>query len=125
MRGTPIMYARAFTEACEEVPAARRSALAAEFVAVVRRHGDGAKLSKILVLVEGMVVRSGGGHMIRLETARACSPQLRDRLKKIFGAKDRITERLRPEILAGIRVVVDGEREFDGSLKRKLDKLLA
>ena len=116
-------YAQAFAEAGYKASAAEQGKIVQRFMTLVKKNGDSAKLPAILDEAERMLVRMQGGKVVMLETARVLSPGSRAALHKTFTAKDRIEERVRPEVLAGIRICVDGEKEFDASFKRKLDKL--
>jgi F0F1-type ATP synthase delta subunit len=44
-------------------------------------------------------------------------------VKHLVGPHDVVEEEIDPSLVAGMKVVVNDERVFDGSLKAKLDKL--
>ena len=120
---SPIYYAKAFRRALQE-GAVEEEELIRNLSRVIQRRGHAAHAKRIVERVSVEVVHHHGGRWIVTETARPLTDAQREKTQAVFSKKDYMEECVRPELTAGIRIVVDGEREFDGSLKRKLDKLL-
>ena len=120
MRYDPRIYARAFVETLEHL---NEEECVRKFIALVYKNGDAGDLPKVFLQIERVLVQREGGRIVTVETARKLSPEWSAKIKRMFNGKDRVTEHVRPEIIAGVRIEIDGEREFDGSLKRKLDRL--
>jgi F0F1-type ATP synthase delta subunit len=59
------------------------------------------------------------------ESARKLSSVHQHELEKFLRPGDQAVLRLNAGLVAGIRITVDGEYEFDGSLRGKLDKIFA
>lgn len=123
MKYSPETYAKAFGELLETIPASGHKKLVDNFIAAIRKNGDYGRMGKITEAVEKTVVKKNGGRWIRVEFARAVDGSLRSDVEKKFSAKDRIEEMINPEIIAGVRITIDGEKELDNSMRRKLNKL--
>ncbi len=116
-------YARAFREALASAPAAMHGELLRRFLAVVRKHGGRSRIREIARAIEALEVREGGGRWIELEFARPMGDRTLERFRTRLSERDHLDVRINPGLVAGVRITVDGEIEFDHSLKRKLDKL--
>ena len=116
-------YARAFREALSAAPAAMRGELPRRFLGVVRKHGGRSRIQEIVRAIETRAVRDRGGRWIELEFARPMGDRTLGRFRTRMSGRDHLDVRINPGLVAGVRITVDGEIEFDYSLKRKLDKL--
>ena len=93
------------------------------FIGLVRKNGDWGAIHKILAVTEKVVREKTGARKFVFETARPLG-KLLDRLRKeLTKPSDVIEEKINPEMVAGVKITVNDEREFDGSLKQKLDRL--
>ena len=125
MTGYPSsFYAKAFRRALQEKRTGMDE-LVKNFAALLKKDTAARNRDDIIKGVSREVVRGSGGHWITIETARTLPKTPRELIRRLFSHKDFIEERIRPDLVAGIRIVVDGEKEFDGSLKRKLNKLFS
>ena len=120
MRYRPHIYAQALREVLRAEPPERHTKLLGHFTSLVRRNGDGSYLDQIALELEGLLVREAGGKVVTLEFARPPQSELLSQVTALFTEQDQITVKLRPELSAGVRITVDGERELDNSLARKL-----
>lgn len=124
MNYSPRAYARALAELAVGKKSPReRKLLVQNFLALVKRRGKEHDLKKIAAHAEMFMRRMSGARNVVIETARPVSPSPKESLRKLFRATDFIEERVKPELVAGISVTIDDEMRFDGSLKRKLDRL--
>lgn len=110
MKYAPDIYAQAFLETKPDLK---------RFLEVVAKNGDFSRIDAILAATEKRIVHEHGGRMIELEYAR----QSAESNKFKFTAKDRVHTSINPSLVAGVRITIDGEQEFDGSLQHKLQKL--
>ena len=117
------MYARAFRKALEEKEA-NSDTLVRNLVDSLHRHRVLTRKARIVSLISREIVRHRGGHWIEIETARPLSATNRDKAARAFAKTDHLEERTRTELIAGIRIIVDGQKEYDGSLKKRLDTVL-
>ncbi len=120
---TANLYARAFRKALQEQKASEDE-LVKNFSVLLLLQGSLRRREEILHKVSQEIVHHHGGRWITVETARLLPENLRDKIRHAFSNADYMEQRIRPELIAGARIVVDGSQEFDGSLKRKLDSML-
>lgn len=118
------IYARAFAEAAygKHSPETGKK-MAKNFVTLVRKNGDGASLPKIFEAAEKMLREKEGVRKVMIETARPLSDKLRKNLHALAGKKDLVEERVAPSLIAGVRLTVDDERQFDATLKKRLQQI--
>ncbi|MEK7616101.1 MAG: F0F1 ATP synthase subunit delta [Patescibacteria group bacterium] len=96
-----------------------------QFLHIVEKNGDFSRIDKILQAIEELATKEAGGHMIHLEFARDLPAQAgSDMAKKFkFTTKDHVRVSINPSLVAGVRVTIDGTKEFDNSFKRKINTL--
>lgn len=119
---SPTIYARAFRKTLKEKNAALED-LIRNLGAIVNEHCTSRQSVQVVRRVSEEIVHHAGGKWVVIETARDAGDSMQKKIKKAFRDVDYIEQRVRPELVSGVRIVVDGEKEFDGSLKRKLDTL--
>ncbi len=89
------------------------------FLNTIQKNGDFGRIDKIVMAIEELATKEAGGHMIHLEFARQ-----NDMAKKFkFTAKDHVRVSINPSLVAGVRITIDGTKEFDNSFKRKINTL--
>jgi len=93
------------------------------FLAQIVRNGDFSNISKILYQIEVDQAKALGGKVIDIEFAREMDRILPEELFKVFSQQDIVNIRINSKLIAGVRVTVNGEREFDNSLHGKLNKV--
>ena len=123
MKYRPIFYARALKEALAGKSDSQATASLKKLVALVHKNGDGFYLNKIALEFEKVEIKARGGKVVTLEFAR---PALEDVIKQFsneFDARDLIKTKLNPQLVAGVRININGEREMDNTIVRKLNKL--
>ncbi|MDP2598303.1 MAG: F0F1 ATP synthase subunit delta [Candidatus Liptonbacteria bacterium] len=122
MKYSSHIYAKALAEVVTDSRAKSGDA-ANNFIALLRKNGDEAHLRKIVEEASRLVHRKSGVRKITLESARPLSEQQRKVMGGFIKVGDVVEERLNQELIAGIKIVVNGESQFDGSLKNKLDQI--
>ncbi len=134
MRYPAKHYARAFAElACgegiesvhEKMTKAKKDALIRNLIEAARRHGDLRKLSTIAKEAARIIRKKNGTKSVRIETARPFAGNPKKMFHNILHPHDALETKITPELLAGIKITVDEDREFDMTLLRKLDALFA
>jgi|SRR3989344_1380879 len=123
MKYTPEIYAVALRDVVLEAKPSERDAIIRRFVSVVARNGDARKLAAVVKELERKVVHANGGRLITIEYAREMPKRLTDALKTFFKPNDRVSTYIDPELIAGTRITIDNEYEFDFSLLRRLNKM--
>jgi F0F1-type ATP synthase delta subunit len=120
------IYAKALAEvivAAEGAGEKEQDAIVARLVAFVRKNGDEAHLRKIVEEAARFVRGKSGVRKVMMETARPLGAQQKKKLAAFIKTGDVVVEKINPELVAGVKIIVNDELQFDGSLKGKLDKL--
>ena len=120
---SPLLYAKAFRKALGADNVLEEELVRTLSRALLRR-GQSALWSRVARLVSEELVHHHKGRWVMLETARSLTDPQRKKTEGVFSKKEYIEERIRPDLIAGMRIIIDGEHEFNGSLKRKLDIIL-
>lgn len=128
MKYAPHVYARALVEVLD-APAAHHGPraddeLAKNFLALVRRNGDERYLRKILEEASRFARGKSGMRKVTVESARALTPTQQKALAHFIQQGDVVEERIDPDLIAGIKIILNDELQFDGTLKNKLNRVL-
>jgi F0F1-type ATP synthase delta subunit len=118
------IYAKALVEVLGDPKIKDDGLIARNFLGLVERSGDMGHLRKILEEASRFARGKSGVRKITIESARALHPSQRDTMKHFMKAGDMVEERIDPDLVAGIKITLNDELQFDGSLKNKLNKVL-
>jgi F0F1-type ATP synthase delta subunit len=99
-------------------------AIAKNFMELVRKNGDEGHLRKILEEASRFARGKSGVRKVTIESARALGPAQRKELQHFVKPGDVVEERIDPDLIAGIKIILNDEVQFDGSLKNKLSRAL-
>ncbi len=122
MKYSPHIYAKAFVEALGEHPSPEKErARIKNFIALLVKNGDIGRARKILESAKKMIREKEDRRSIVIETARLLSA--RGLAEEILKPSDVVEEKIDPELIAGVRITINDELQFDGSLRRKLNEL--
>ena len=124
MRYRPSQYAEALHEALEGKKPAERASTVRQFVRVLSRHRVIGKSDSILAAYEKLNLRRHGMRKVKIESPGRVSDQLKKNIHEILDAKIHWQEVENPELLAGVRILVDDELLIDASAKRQVDRML-
>ena len=119
MRYSVNNYVEAFAEVVKEVP---QDKAVNGLLRLLVRTGDIKHSGKILESIHKKLVIEKGGKWVNVEVAREQMPK-KALLKSKFSGKDYIDYKINPELVAGMRITINGEEEVDNSLHNKLKKL--
>lgn len=117
-------YAKAFSEALAEHPSGKDHIIKS-FLSAVYKNGDWPAIEKIFNLITQKITHGAGGRVVSAEFARPLSDKMISEFKKEFSAKDYVEISVKPGLVAGVRVLIDGEKELDMTLAKKINKLLS
>lgn len=70
-----------------------------------------------------MILKDEGGRKVVLESARPLADHAFQELRAAFSEKDVVESSVAPEVVAGVRITIDGEWMIDASLAGRLKKL--
>ncbi|MCL4405495.1 MAG: F0F1 ATP synthase subunit delta [Patescibacteria group bacterium] len=119
------IYATALAKAIAAAPSEKAEQIAKNFISLVQRNGDASSLRKILEETSRYVRRDSGIRKVTIESARELSAQNKKEIAKFVKPGDIVVENINPELVAGVRVIIDDELQLDETLKGKLDKIFS
>jgi len=125
MKYSPRQYAAALRAALEEKSGHERKEILKNFVRALARARTLAKLPVILREVEKQALAAEGLKKVEVESASPVDEKTRKEIERRLGHKIFLKEKINPELLAGIRILVDDETLIDASAKRQLEKMFA
>jgi F0F1-type ATP synthase delta subunit len=119
-------YGQALAAALEGKPKIKEEELVANLIRLIKKNGDWTKRKEIVQACEKVLRKKRDRQELVVESARP----LREKEKKLLLAdfpeeSYDVREEIKPELLAGVRLVKDGERQFDASLQNKLKAIFA
>lgn len=123
MKYTAATYAKAFTAALSDEKAPSESTLAKNLASLLKRTRDIQFRDKIMQALEEAIVRAQGGRYVVVETSIPLSPHQAKQIRAKFTSKDLIKDSINPDLIAGMRIIINREVELDWSMKSKLHKL--
>ncbi len=103
---------------------AEEARIAENFLALVRKSGDEMYLRKILEEASRFARGKGGVRKVTVESARVLTKAQHDDVSRFIKKEDVVEERVDASLIAGIKITLNDELQFDGSLKNKLSKAL-
>ncbi len=116
-------YGKALLDLLEEYPE-RESEIIKGFWKTISASGDVAHAEKIFSSMKTMIARREGKAEIKVYSARPLSESNKKSIEDAFGGKARIESVVLPEIIAGIKMIVNGTVVVDATLKTKLRSLV-
>jgi len=121
------IYAKALAEVIgdpsRKISEKETAAIVKNFLELVRANGDESHLRKILEEAARFARGKAGIRKVSVESARALSTAQEKEVAKFLTAADVVERTIDPALIAGIRILVNDEMQFDGSLRGKLDKV--
>jgi F0F1-type ATP synthase delta subunit len=124
-------YAKALDEAIADSaaePVAKKEAVVKNFLALIRRNNDESRLKKILDEAARLARGRSRGQVgamrqVTIQSARALSKAQEKMLQSFLHDEDVVEYEIDPELVAGVKIIVNDEMQFDGTMKAKLDTL--
>lgn len=122
MKHKTTHYAKALADVMiDKKSTADSKKISVNFLRLLEKNGDLKRAKEIILLAESIYFKKTGYKKITLETAR--NVQKEDLLKSFVKKGDVVEEKVRPELIAGIKIIVNGEKQLDNSLLAKLHTL--
>lgn len=115
-------YAKALVEVLGDGKKHDEEKIAKNFIELVRRNGDEMHLRKILEEASRFARGRNGLRKVVIDSARELTSAQKKEMERFLKKEDVVVERTDPSLVAGVRITVNEELQFDGSLKRKLDR---
>lgn len=123
MKYRTAQYAQALHAAVKDVPEQKQKEIMRRFAALLGRHRVSGKSDLIVAAYEKIVLQESGMRKVTIESVAPVSEQLKKEIIELLGKKIFIEEEAHPELLAGIKILVDNELLIDASAKRQLEKI--
>ena len=124
MKYPALHYAKAFAKAFEAHPHDKEK-LVKNFVKLIEKNGDTHQGSKILAATEQLLRPITGARSITFITARPPSEALKKSLHRLVRSHDVVRENVDPSLMGGVKILINEEEQFDGSLLLKINKLFS
>lgn len=124
MRFTNAQYAQALYETLKDKKGKDRAASIRRFVALLQTHKVSSRIDRILEKFEAYSLAADGLLKIEVESAAPLSPEIRRDIHGAFKQKVFLDESVYPELLAGIKLIINNEILIDATAARRIDSLL-
>lgn len=123
------LYAKALAEvilASEKARGGRAStdSIVKNFVQFLEKNGQMHGAKEILNLAEDFLLVKQGKRKITFETARRLTADHRAKLKEFVEEGDIVKEKVNHELIAGVKITINNEKQFDNSMLNKINNLL-
>ena len=115
------IYARALAEVALGKKVSKKTE--ENFLKLLEKNGLASKAKEIVQLAEDIILQKQGKKKITFETARKITPSQKKLLESITKEGDVIKEKINPELIAGVKIIINGNKQFDGSLQKKLQNI--
>jgi F0F1-type ATP synthase delta subunit len=116
------LYARALTEILAKDKVDEKK-LVVNFVKLLVDSGLERKAKEILELAEEMLLAEQGRNKITFETARKITESQKKILAEFVKDGDVVKEKISPELIAGIKIIINNSKQFDASMQSKLQNI--
>jgi F0F1-type ATP synthase delta subunit len=93
------------------------------FLKLLEKTGQQKKAKEILLLAEDIILKKQGKKKVILESARKISESQKKLFKGFIKEGDKVEEKINPELIAGVKIIVNNEKQIDYSLNKKLQEI--
>ncbi len=122
MKIKPRIYAIALADiVMDKKNASNEKRIIHSFLRLLEKNRDMKKAKEIISLVEAIFFEKTGNKKVILEMARKIDTKniLKDFIKK----GDVIEEKINPKLIAGIKIIINNEKQLDFSLQKKIQEI--
>lgn len=118
------LYAKALAAVLsEKLTALQEKVVLENFIKLLEGKGYQRKAKKIVELAEVILLQKQGKRRIIIQTARKVTSKQKEMIEGFVKKGDLVQAEIKPELIGGVKVIIDGSKQFDFSMKSKLDKL--
>jgi len=124
------LYAKALAEVIyknENQPSPKATAwqgkIVDNFLKLLVKNNQEKKAKEILGLAEDLLLIKQGKRKIIFNTARKMSADQKKLLHDFIKSGDVVKEKIDPELIAGIKIIINDSKQFDASLAGKLQNI--
>jgi F0F1-type ATP synthase delta subunit len=123
MRYSAKKYAQALYESSKGKSSSESDKVAKAFLALLDHYHDRSLLARIVEQYEKIRRQQEGITKVEAITAKKLSGQTKSEIEKKFNGKVEIGERVHPEVLGGIKLIINDEYQIDGTMQGRVEKL--
>jgi len=116
-------YAAVLVSSLDKKPEMERVKIIRRFLLLLRKNRDLGRLHLILRKFERLWFSRKGLRKVAVASAAPLDSRTRSDIGRIFGKKLVVEEEVKPNLLAGIRLLIDDETLIDASASRRLNQL--
>lgn len=125
MKYTNKQYASALLEALKDKDEGARKEVLARFLSLLTKNRARKHLDSILKEAERQNLHNAGLRKVDIEFPHSLSDDTRQEIKESLGGEVFFKEKQNPDLLAGIKILIDDEILIDASAKRRLDNIFS
>ena len=103
--------------------AAEEKRVIGNFLKLLAKTGQEKKAKEILSLAEDLLLFKQGKRKIIFQTARKMTASQKKLLRDFIKDGDVVKEKINPELIAGIKIIINDSRQFDSSMQSKLQNI--
>jgi len=116
------LYAKALAESLL-TKGVDQQKVAKNFVKLLVKERLEGKAREILEIAESLLLQKQGKKRIVFETARKTTAGQKKILESIAKKGDIVKEKINPQLIAGVKIIINGSQQFDASLQSKLSNI--
>lgn len=123
MRYRASQYAEALWSALEEKSEVAQKKIIKRFGELLAVHQATGKARAIYAAYEKLELAKQGMRSVHLETVNPASDKLKKEIHTALGKNVHIKEIVNPNMIGGIKILVDDEILIDGSVRRQINHM--
>lgn len=124
MKYHPREYAAALVAALEKKSLAEQKEITRNFVKLLHKYGDGAKVASVSREFERRYLAAAGLKKALIESADPTGGKLKNEIEKILGGNILFREIINPRLIAGIKILINDEVLVDASAQTQIKRML-
>jgi len=118
------LYAKALTETLLKGKL-EESKVVDNFLKLLIETRQEKSAKQILGLAESALLMKRGKRKIIFETARKSTPEQKKMLNSLVNEGDVVKEKINPEIIAGVRIIINDSQQLDASMRSRLQGIFS
>ena len=118
------LYAKALAEVLsKEMTLPQEKKIIDNFLKLLAKTGQEKKAKEILNLAENLLLIKKGKRKIIFQTARKMTAGQKKLMDNFVKDGDIVGEKINPELIAGIKIIINESQQFDASMQSKLQNI--
>ncbi len=124
MKYKPLYYTEALYESLKDKSPKQHITLIKNFLDLLKKNHDYHLLNSIVVRYEKISLARQGLRKVEVETVSTLTPELRKKIEEILGTNILLDQKINPEIIGGMTIVIDTTLRIDASARTIINTLL-